>query len=197
MTPWGKIELIWLKVAYNGPIYVPVVRYDKFWPYLCLYYQFWHIMKLSCKFDHIAITMPSKCVLVNNRPQWYYMSCCSEVYPFMATFHTAQHILVNFDPLILNFLRMSFGDKEWQILHNMASSGPVWPLLATGDHVWSSLWSMNDLDRIEAEMRNLGHRYQVIAGMALWGKIEHICSKVVYNGPIYVRVTRHDKFRPY
>jgi len=89
MALWGKIEQIWPKVAYNGPIYVRVARYVKFWPYECLHYQFWSISTLSCRFDHIAIKMPCKCKLARNGPQWYYMSCYNEVCPFMAIFDTA------------------------------------------------------------------------------------------------------------
>jgi len=43
---------------------------------------------------------------------------------------------------------------------------------------------MNDLIHIEAEVRNFGLRYQVMAGMTLLGKIEHIWPNVAYNGPI-------------
>jgi len=114
MAFWGKIGEIRPKVAYNSPIYVLVVRYDKFWPYLCLHYQFWPFSILSGMFDHIAIKMPS---------------CSNEVCLFIATFDAAQLIRVNFEELSLNWLRMSFDAKEWQTLHNTACNGPVWPHL--------------------------------------------------------------------
>jgi len=59
MALWGKIEQICPKGAYKGAIYILVARYDKFWPYLCLHYQFWPFSILSGMFDHIAIKMPS------------------------------------------------------------------------------------------------------------------------------------------
>jgi len=37
MALWDKIEQIWLKVAYNSPVYVLVSRYVKLWSYLSLY----------------------------------------------------------------------------------------------------------------------------------------------------------------
>jgi len=46
-------------------------------------------------------------------------------------------------------------------------------------------------------MRNLGLRYQIMAGMALQSKIEQIWLKVAYNGPVYILVARYDNFWPY
>jgi len=40
MAHSGRFAQIMPKVAYNGAIYVLVSRYDKFWPYFCLHYQF-------------------------------------------------------------------------------------------------------------------------------------------------------------
>jgi len=62
---------------------------------------------------------------------------------------------------------------------------------------WYRIWSMKYLVHIEAEVRNLSLRYQVMAGMALWGKVEQNWPKVAYNGPIYVLVAGYDKFWPY
>jgi len=126
--------------------------------------------------------------------EWYNMFCCSEVCPFIAKFDAAQLILINFVVLSLNLLRMPFDAKDWQILHNTASNGPVWPHLGNSDHVWSRIWTMNYLVHIEAEVRNLGIRHQIMAGMALWGKFQQIWPKVAYNGPIYVLVAGFDKF---
>jgi len=50
---------------------------------------------------------------------------------------------------------------------------------------------------IESEVRNLGLIYQVMAGMARWGKIEQIWPKVVWNGQMYILVAIYDKFCPY
>jgi len=115
----------------------------------------------------------------------------------MATYNTAQLILVNFEELSLNWLRTTFDAKLWQTLHNTASNDPVWPHLVNDDHVWSRIWNMNDLVHIEAEVRNLDLRYHVMSNMVHWGKIEQIWPKVVYNAPIYVLMARYDNFCSY
>jgi len=125
------------------------------------------------------------------------MTCCMVVCSLMATFDALQVILFNFDELILHRLRMSFDDKWWQTLHNTVSNGPVWPHFVNGDHVWSSMLSMNDLVLIEAEVRNLGLIYQIMADMARWGKIKQIWPKVAYNGAIFIIVFRYDRLGPY
>jgi len=162
MALWGKIEQIWPKMTYNGPINVVVAIYDKLWPYLCLHYQFLPTPSLSGRFDHIAIKIPSKCKLARNGPHWYNMTCSREVCPFMAIFDASQLNLVNFEELKLNWPRMSFNDKEWQIMYNTCSNGPVWRHLVNCDNVCSIIWSMNYLVSIEADVRNVGFRYQVI-----------------------------------
>jgi len=53
----------------------------------------------------------------------------------MATFDAGQFILVNFEELSLNWLRMSFDAKEWQTVHNTTFNCPVWPHLVNGDQV--------------------------------------------------------------
>jgi len=57
----------------------------------------------------------------------------------MATFDTAQLILHNFEELSLNWLSMSFDDKERQTLHNSDSNCQVCPHSVNGDHVWSRI----------------------------------------------------------
>jgi len=76
-------------------------------------------------------------------------------------------------------------------------AGLVWPRLVNGAHVWSRIWNLNVLVLLEAEVRNLGLRYQVIPGMALWGKNEQIWPKVAKNAPSYILAARYDKFLPY
>jgi len=85
----------------------------------------------------------------------------------MATFDTAQLILVNLEEAVLNCLRTSFDDKDMRTLHNTASNSPVWTHLVNRDHVWSRRYSMNDFGHIKVEERELGLRFQVKAGMAL------------------------------
>jgi len=43
----------------------------------------------------------------------------------MATFVAAQLILVSFEELSVNWLRLPFDDMECQVLHNTASNGLV------------------------------------------------------------------------
>jgi len=57
---WDRIGQILSKVAYNGLVCVIVSTYDKFGPYLSLYYLFWAILALYVKFDHITIKVPRK-----------------------------------------------------------------------------------------------------------------------------------------
>jgi len=95
------------------------------------------------------------------------MPCYSEICPLVVTFVTAQPIPINFVRVSLKWLHMSFGDSECHTLHSTASNGPVWPDLVNGDKVRSRKCGMNDLGLIEAELRNLGLRYQIMAGMAL------------------------------
>jgi len=144
-----------------------------------------------------AIKMPSKRKLVRNGPQWYNMSCSSEVCPFMATFHAAQLILFNFEELSPYWLSYVFRRQDFQTLRNTASNGPVLPHLVNGNHVCCKIWGMDNLIHIEADVRNLGLWYQVMAGIALWGRIKQIWPKVAYDGPIYVLVARYNKFWPY
>jgi len=96
----------------------------------------------------------------------------------MAIFHSAQLIQVNFAELSLNWLHMSFDENDLHTLHNTASNDPVRPHLVNGDHLWSKVWSMNDLVLIEAKVRNLGLRYQVMTGKEFWGNIERIWANV-------------------
>jgi len=91
MAIWGKIVHIWPKLAYNVQIYLLVARYDNFWTYQFLHYQFWPTSALLGRFDYIAIKMPSKGKLARNGPQWYYMSCYIEVFPYIHIWRSAAH----------------------------------------------------------------------------------------------------------
>jgi len=51
---------------------------------------------------------------------------------------------------------------------------------------------LNELVHFKAELRDLGLVYQVIACTALWDKIGQSSSKVAYDGPVYVTVSRYD-----
>jgi len=57
---WDKIGQIWSNVAYNGPVFVIVSRYDILGPCLSLYYHFCVLLALYVKFDHITIKVPGK-----------------------------------------------------------------------------------------------------------------------------------------
>jgi len=60
MAHWDKIGQIWSNVAYNGPIFVIVSRYDRLGSYLSLYFLLWAILALSVRIDHMAIKVPGK-----------------------------------------------------------------------------------------------------------------------------------------
>jgi len=79
----------------------------------------------------------------------------------------------------------------------MASTAPVWPAVGNGDQQWSRISSLQELVHFKAELWDLGLLYQVIAYTALWDKIGQICSKLAYNGPVFVTVLRYDRLGPY
>jgi len=56
----------------------------------------------------------------------------------------------------------------------MASTGPILPVVGIVGQLLSRISSLNDLDHIKAELRDLGLVYQVIACTALWDKIGQI-----------------------
>jgi len=60
MTLWDKIGQIWSNVAYNGPIFVIMSRYDRLGSYLFLSYLFWEILALSVMFVSIAMKVTGK-----------------------------------------------------------------------------------------------------------------------------------------
>jgi len=57
---WDKIGQINSKVAYKGPVFVTVPRYNRLGPYLSLQYHFWAVLSLSVRFDHIKVKVPGK-----------------------------------------------------------------------------------------------------------------------------------------
>jgi len=79
----------------------------------------------------------------------------------------------------------------------MASTGPVLPVVGICGQVLSGISSLNELDHIKAELRDLGLVYQVIACTALLDKIGQIWFKVAYNGPVIVKVSRYDILVPF
>jgi len=83
------------------------------------------------------------------------------------------------------------------MLHNMASTGPVRPIVGNGGQLWSRISSLNELVHFKAELRHLGQVYQVIACTAVWDKFGQISSKVAYNGPVFITVSRYDRLGPY
>jgi len=83
------------------------------------------------------------------------------------------------------------------MLHNMTSSGPVWPVVVNCGQLWWRISSLIVLVHFKAELRDLGLLYQVIACTALWYKIGQISSKVAYNSQAFVTVSRYDILGPY
>jgi len=55
-----KIGRIWSSVAYNGPVFVIVSRYDRLRPYLSLHYVFWAALALSVRLEHNKIKVSGK-----------------------------------------------------------------------------------------------------------------------------------------
>jgi len=57
---WDEFGRIWSNVAYNGPVFDILSKYDRLGPYLSLYYPFWAVLALSVRFDHFKIKVPGK-----------------------------------------------------------------------------------------------------------------------------------------
>jgi len=55
-------------VAYNGPVFVIVPRYNRLRSYLLLNYLFRAILALSVRFDHIKIIAPDSAKVARNDP---------------------------------------------------------------------------------------------------------------------------------
>jgi len=125
------------------------------------------------------------------------MSCHSEVWPTVATFDAAYPILINFRQVQLKCLRLDYDATSWHLLHNMASTGPVWPVLGNGGQLWTRISSLIDVVHFKAELRDLGIVYQVIACTAVRDNFGEISSKVAYNGALFVTVSRYDRLGPY
>jgi len=121
----------------------------------------------------------------------------SEIWWIMATFGTGYPILINFRQVRLKRLRITFDASQWHILHNMASSGPMWPVVDNGGQQWSRIKSLNELVHFKWELRDLGLVYQVKECKAPWDKIGRIWSNVSYNGPVFVILPRYDRLAPH
>jgi len=52
---WDKFGQISSKVAYIGPVFGTVSRYDRLGPYLSLHNLFWDVLWFSVMYDHISI----------------------------------------------------------------------------------------------------------------------------------------------
>jgi len=115
----------------------------------------------------------------------------------VATFDTAYPILISFRQVRLKMLRMTYDDTLWQILHNMASTGAVWPVVGNGGQLWSRISRLNALVHFKVELRDLGTVYQVTACTALWDRVGQNWSKMAYNVPVFVKVPRYVRLGPY
>jgi len=85
----------------------------------------------------------------------------------VATFDTAYPILINFRHVSLKSLHMGSDATYWQILHNMASTGPVLPVVGNCGQLLSIISSLNELVHFKAVLTDLCLVYQIIACTAL------------------------------
>jgi len=74
---WEEIGQITSKLAYSGPVFVTVSRYDWLVWYLTLHYLFWAVLALYVMFDRITINEPRKCecdkkwtIIIQNDLSW-------------------------------------------------------------------------------------------------------------------------------
>jgi len=125
------------------------------------------------------------------------MNRYSEMWRIMATLDTGYRILINFRQVRLKRLRMTCDASQWHILHSMASTGPVWPVVGNGGQLWTRISNLNELVHFKAELKDLGLEYQAMAYTALWDQIAQNCSKVAYNSTTVVTVPRYVRLGPY
>jgi len=120
-----------------------------------------------------------------------------EICRIMATFDTGYPILINFRQVGLKRLRMGYDATYLLILHTMASTGPVWPVVGNGGQLWSRISCLIEIVHFKAELMDLGLVYELIPCTALWDEIGQISSKMAYNGREFVTLSRHDRIGPY
>jgi len=104
---WDKICQVCSKVAYSGPVFVIVSRYDRLGSYLSLYYLFRAILALSVRSDHIKIKVPGRAKVARNGPWSYNMNRYSEIWRIMAILGTGYPIPINYRQVRLKRLRMT------------------------------------------------------------------------------------------
>jgi len=64
-------------------------------------------------------------------------------------------------------LCITYDASQCHIVHNMASTGPVWPVVDNGGLHWSRISSLNELVHFKSELSVLGLVYQVMDCKAL------------------------------
>jgi len=68
----------------------------------------------------------------------------------------------------------------------MAYSVPQCSFVINGELLLARISSMNELVQVKVKFRNLSLLQQFMPGIALLDKIGKTCSKMAYNGPIFV-----------
>jgi len=89
---WDMIGRIWSNLAYNGPVFVIVSRYDRLVIYLSLHYLFPPVLSLSVGLDHITIKAPGKresgqkwSIIIQNVLSQRGVTNCSHIWHSMAS----------------------------------------------------------------------------------------------------------------
>jgi len=130
----------------------------------------------------------------------------------MAHNHTKCPVITRCDQLWPHLTQHS---EFWSIFDKCAWKGYVWLMTpdsgiyfiigiywfrmtcCVGVQLWSTISSLNVLVLFMSELRDLCLVYQVIACTALWDKTGQFSSKVAYNRPVFVTVSRFDRLGPY
>jgi len=88
---WDKMGQIICKVAYNGPVFATVSRYDRLVWYLTLHYLFWALLALYVMFDRITINEPRKrecdqkwTIIIQNDLSWRGVTNCVHIWHSIA-----------------------------------------------------------------------------------------------------------------
>jgi len=124
------------------------------------------------------------------------MNRYSEIWRIMAILGTGYPIVINSLQVRLKSLRMTYVASQWHILHN---NGIYWSHMTCCRQWWPTVIKNIKFERDSPLQDRIEWPRSSISGYgmkALWDKIGQIWSKVAYNGPVFVIVSRDDILGP-
>jgi len=91
---WDKIGQISFIVAYNGPEFVAVSRYDRLGPYFSLHNLFWTVLTLYVIFGHCKIKVPG---MLDSAEKWSIIIRYESLWRDMTNYGHIRHRITNTD----------------------------------------------------------------------------------------------------